>query len=461
MAQNALAGLAALLGWTHDEAMSVAVANADPVLRTRYRVGEAAAAALGACGIAANRLWMRRGGAHQALSVDLRHAAASLRSNRYLALEGPRPPDAMDKLTGFYPVANGRWVYLHCNFAHHRAGIARLLDASPERTSFEARTTAWDGYALEEALAAAGMPGGLARALEEWQKHGQAHAIAALPVLEVIRIGDSRPEPLPKALRPLAGIRVLDLTRVIAGPTAARTLAEHGADVLKINAADLPNSGFLEFDTGHGKRAAFLDLRRRDEVETLRDLAAKADVFSQSYRPGALAAKGFAPEDLARLHPGIVCVTLSAYSQAGIWRGRRGFDSIIQTVSGMALTQSGTAKPQLLPCSAIDYVSGYLLACGAMVALERRAVEGGSWLVRTSLAQVGRWIVAQGLLPTTALDGVPADFEKGELERWLTGSETPLGPLTHLAPALRMSATPPRWERPAVPLGHHAATWEG
>jgi crotonobetainyl-CoA:carnitine CoA-transferase CaiB-like acyl-CoA transferase len=256
---------------------------------------------------------------------------------------------------------------------------------------------------------------------------------------------------------------------VIAGPAGARTLAAHGAKVLKINAADLPNSGFLEFDTGIGKRSAFLDLRRGPDLAALRRLAAQADVFVQSYRPGALGAKGLAPEELAELRPGIVYVTLSAFGHAGPWRGRRGFDSIVQTVSGMALAQAadmsagdtsaGPAGPALLPCSAIDYVSGYLMAFGAMVALARRAEEGGSWLVRTSLAQVGRWIVAQGRVPGTALAGVPAEFAAAELGGWLARAETPLGPLAYLAPAVRMSATPARWDLPPVPLGTHKPDW--
>jgi CoA-transferase family III len=176
---------------------------------------------------------------------------------------------------------------------------------------------------------------------------------------------------------------------VLAGPTCARTLAEHGADVLKITGAHLPDSGSSELDTGIGKLSAHLDLRTAAGVETLRSLLREADVFSQSYRPGALAARGFSPAQAAKLRPGIVYVTLSAWGTEGPWRDRRGFDSIVQTVSGMAYAQGGQ-KPKLMPVSANDYVSGYLMAYGAMVALARRAREGGSWLVRGSLARTGR-----------------------------------------------------------------------
>jgi crotonobetainyl-CoA:carnitine CoA-transferase CaiB-like acyl-CoA transferase len=458
MPRDALAGLAALAGWPEEELARVAFRNDDPVLRTRYRVGRAAAAALAAGGIGADRLLGLRGREPQRIGVDLRRAAVSLRSHSYLKLDGPTPPER-DPVTGFYPAQDGRWVYLHCNFPHHRDGIARLLGAPPERPAIEARSAGWDGRALEDALAETGLPGGLARTPEEWQDEAAAHALAALPVLEVIRIGEAPPEPLPEGARPLARVRVLDLTRVIAGPVGARTLAAHGAKVLKINAADLPNSGLLEFETGHGKCSAFLDLRREPEIAALRRLAHQADVFVQSYRPGALAGKGLSPEDLAELRPGIVYVTLSAFGHAGPWRQRRGFDSIVQTVSGMALTQSGGGKPQLLPCAAIDYVSGYLMAFGAMVALARRAEEGGSWLVRTSLAQVGRWIVAQGLLPAGAVAGVPDELDEAERAGWMTTSETKLGRLSHMAPALDMTETPPRWDLPSAPLGSHPAEW--
>jgi len=250
-------------------------------------------------------------------------------------------------------------------------------------------------------------------------------------------------------------LRVLDLTRVLAGPTCARTLAEHGADVLKIAGPQLPDSGAAEFDTGIGKLQAFLDLRGSAGVQTLKELLEGADVFSQSFRPGTLAARGFAPEEAARLRPGIVYVTLSAWGTEGPWKDRRGFDSIVQTVSGMAYRQSGESKPKLLPVSVIDYVSGYLMAFGAMVALARRATEGGSWLVRVSLARTGKWIVDRGAVADFA--SVPAELPRDELKKLIIQS----GKFSHLRPVLNLSETPPYWERPPAPLGTHPAQWPG
>jgi len=199
-------------------------------------------------------------------------------------------------------------------------------------------------------------------------------------------------------------------------------------------------------------------------VDILRGLVGKADVFSQGYRPGTLANRGLSPEELAAIRPGLVYVSLCAFSQAGPWASRRGFDTVVQTVSGMTIRQAEcipgkSPAPQFYPVSAIDYCTGYLMAFGAMVALARRAREGGSWLVRISLAQVGKWIVDLGEVPAAALMDVPAEFTASELERWSTESETPSGRLGHLKPAVQLSETPPYWARPSVPLGYHCAVW--
>jgi len=431
--------------------------GADPAVRTRYRVGVAGAAALGALGLAAAGLWQRRGGRDQRVAVDVRAAAASLRSARYLRVNG-QPPSVWDPLSGFYPVRDG-WISIHCNFANHRAAALGVLGTGEDRAAAEAASRGWEGRALEDAIHAAGGCAGFVRSEDEWARHPHAQAVAREPLLALERLGDAPPEPLPAAARPLAGVRVLDLTRVLAGPTCARSLAAHGADVLKISAAHLPDSGLIELDTGIGKLSARLDLRAPEGAERLRALAREADVFSQSYRPGALAARGFSPQALARLRPGIVCVSLSAWGGTGPWRDRRGFDSIVQSVSGMALASDEGGKPQLLPVSAIDYVSGYLMAFGAMVALARRAETGGSWLVRVALARVGKWIVDRGVLPGAAWRGVPDELPAGELAPLLDEMDAPDGRVRFLRPVVELSATPPYWSRPPAPLGHHAAEW--
>jgi crotonobetainyl-CoA:carnitine CoA-transferase CaiB-like acyl-CoA transferase len=465
MTHAALRTILPVAGWSDDLTRTVEITGGgDPILPTSFRIGEAAAAALAATGVAASHLWAQRTGRRQQVAVDTRRATASLRSGHYLQMDGTAMPADRNSIMGVYPARDGRWSYLHCNFPNHRAAALEVLGVPEDREAVRRAVAGWDALALEEAIIAAKGAGGMVRTMEEWARHPQAAAIASLPLMEIVRIGDSAPEKLPDGDRPLSGIRVLDLTRVLAGPTGARTLAEHGADVLKITAAHLPNLGYQEYDTGHGKLSAYLDLREPKDVETLRGLVREGDVFSQGYRPGTLAARGFSPEALARLRPGIVVISLCAFGHVGPWAARRGFDTVVQTVSGVTHRQGvrfpgPEPGPQFYPVSAIDYITGYLMAFGAMVALARRVREGGSWLVRVSLAQTGRWLVGRGEVPDDRLTDVPREFTPGELERWSMTSVTPVGRLRHLAPVVQLSETPARWARPSVPLGHHEPAW--
>ena len=454
------AALSEILAAARFEAPGTAqIAGADPVLPTPYRVGTAGAASLAALGLAVEELWTLRGGSRQEVAVDVRAAAVSLRSARYLRIRGKPAPSPWDPLSGFYPVSDG-WISIHCNFPNHRDAAVGVL-RSDSREAAEQASRGWRGEALEDAIHAAGGCAGFVRTHDEWLAHAQAKALALQPLIEIVKIGEAPAVPLRAAARPLAGIRVLDLTRVLAGPTCAKCLAEHGADVLKVSAGHLPDSGPMEIDTGIGKLSARVDLREPQGVGALEALARRADVFSQSYRPGALARRGFSPEALAALRPGIVCVSLSAWGGSGPWRERRGFDSIVQAVSGMAHATGGEAgegaTPKLMPVSAIDYVSGYLMAFGATLALSRRAREGGSWLVRVALARVGKWIVDRGTPGGWA--ALAEDLPEAELAALYWDMETPFGPIRHLRPAIRLSKTPPYWSRPPVPLGAHPATW--
>ena len=245
---------------------------------------------------------------------------------------------------------------------------------------------------------------------------------------------------------------------MIAGPVCGRTLAAFGADVMLVTAPHLPSLPDLVIDTGLGKLATSLDLRRTDDADRLRALVRGCDVFCQSYRPGALAGQGFAPEDCARLRPGIVYVTLSAFGHSGPWRARRGFETLIQSVSGMAHEQGralGLDRPHHLPAQVVDHGTGYLAAFGALVALARRAREGGSYLVRVSLAQTGRWVDGLG-----RVDGRRApDLGLEDVQDLITEMDSPFGSLRHVRPAARLSETPAFWARPPVPLGTHEPAW--
>jgi crotonobetainyl-CoA:carnitine CoA-transferase CaiB-like acyl-CoA transferase len=465
MINEALQTILPVAGWSDERARGIEITGGtDPILPTPFRIGETSAAALAAVGLAVSDLWTLRTGRRQQIAVDTRQATASLRSGHYLKMDGAHVSTERNTVMGVYPARNGRWSYLHCNFPNHRAAALSVLGVPEDREAVRKAVAQWDALELEEAIIAAKGAGGMVRTMDEWAKHPQAAAIASLPLMEIVKIGESSPEKLPDGDRPLSGIRVLDLTRVLAGPTCARTLAEHGADVLKITGAHLPNLGYQEYDTGHGKLSAHLDLREAKDVEILRGLVREADVFSQGYRPGTLGTRGFSPEALAKLRPGIVFVSLCAFGHVGPWASRRGFDTVVQTVSGITSRQGdlfpgATPGPQFYPVSAIDYLTGYLMAFGALVALAHRAREGGSWLVRISLAQTGRWLVGRGQVPEPELKDVAKEFTPEELERWSMTSETPVGRLRHLGPVLRMSETAPRWARPSVPLGHNGPVW--
>ncbi len=251
---------------------------------------------------------------------------------------------------------------------------------------------------------------------------------------------------------------MLDLTRVIAGPTVSRTLAEHGADVLRICNGLLDDNQVQSMETGHGKRSTVLDLNTEAGASTLRGLAGMTDVFVQSYRPGSLARRGFGPEDLASLRPGIIYVSVSAWSHEGPWRERRGFESVVQNVSGITDDYRLEGTPRLMPANTIDYGTGYLGAFGAMVALKRRAIEGGSYLVRVSLARTGRWVTGYPHVSREEQAATPA-IPPERVEQLMVTTQTPFGRLRHLRPVVEMSETPPRWERPTVPYDHDPPVW--
>jgi crotonobetainyl-CoA:carnitine CoA-transferase CaiB-like acyl-CoA transferase len=431
----------------------------DEALPSSFRIGAAARTAIGAAGLAAAAHWQAKTGRWQQVAVDARHAAIEFRSERYLRIDGAGAASLWDAIAGLYRAGDGRHVRLHTNFPHHRQAVLDVLGVDPAREAVQAALGSWSAFDFEAAAMAAGGVVAALRTAEEWAAHGQGRALAELPVLTIERIGDAPPRPLAAGDRPLSGQRVLDLTRIIAGPVAGRTLAAHGADVMLISAPDLPHIDWLAKDTGRGKLSASADLKTVAGRETLGHLVDEADILIDGFRPGATAARGFGPEAVAERRPGIVYVSLSAYGAEGPWADRRGFDSLVQTVSGFNHAEgeaAGTGAPKELPCQALDHAAGYLLAFGAMMARLRQAREGGSWLVRGSLAQTGRWIWQQGRVANGFATPEPKPTEVAAL---LETSASPFGEVRAVSHAARLSETPARWVRPTVPLGSQEPNW--
>ena len=437
------------------------ICERDPVIATRFRVGEAAAAVLAANAITAADLWCARGGRPQRIEVDVRAAAASLVSFAYQRCEAATFDRRPQPTTALYRARDGRWVHLHGGFSS-REGTLALLKCGDDAAQIGKAVASWDAQALEDALAERGMCGAMLRSADDWHAHPQGIALARVPVVEILRFSDADPEPLPgprageDGARPLSGVRVLDLTRVLAGPTCARTLAEHGAEVLHVRGPKLPSIEPFVIDTNPGKRSCHLDLDWNDDAERLRELVADAHVFSQGYRPGALARRGFAPEELARIRPGIVVVSIDCYGHQGPFADRPGWEQLAQTVTGMAHEHAGELSPALVPAAVNDYTTGYLGALGAMRALTRRATEGGSWHVRVSLARTAMWIMS---MPRTDPNAKPGGFDVASIAPWMIEMNSAWGKLTRLGPIARMSETPPRWDLPPAPLGSDPPVW--
>ena len=361
----------------------------------------------------------------------------------------------MRRITQPWPTKDGRWVLPHFGLPNLRDRMLKVLGCVPTPESVGKAVAAWNALDLEAAIDAARVCGGMVRSNAEWLDHPHGKVLAAKPIVEVIRIGDSDPEPLPAGDRPLSGIRALDLTRILAGPVAARTLAEHGAEVLMVTAPRLPQIPEHVVDTSHGKRSCYLDLSVAEQAAQLKALVREADVFSQGYRPGMLEKLGFGPEDLAVLRPGLIYASISCYGADGPFSHRGGWEQVAQTMTGIC-DEGSPDRPALLPAAACDYTTGYLAAYGVLLALARRAREGGSYHVRVSLCQSGMFIYRQGKV---AFDSPDMDLSEAELATLRIESAPASGPLRHLGPVLRLSGTPPRWIRPTPVLGGDAPEW--
>ena len=445
----------------------VEIAGADPVFSTRFKIGETCASVLAGIGVAVSDIWAQKTGRRQKVAIDARRGAATLRSAIYMqrpAADGKFTPvvnpnhEAMLKITQPWPTKDGRWFLPHFGLPHLGQRVLGVLGCEPNPASVSQAVARWDALDLEAAIDEARACGAMVRSNAEWLDHPHGQVLQGKPIVEIFKIADSEPEPFPEGDRPLSGVRALDLTRILAGPIAGRTLAEHGADVLMVTAEHLPQIDEHVMDTSHGKRSCYLNLKTDEDAATLRQLVREGDVFSQGYRPGMLEGLGFGPEDLAQIRPGIVYLSISCFGADGPFSHRAGWEQVAQTVTGLCHEGGDGSgnQPGLLPAAACDYTTGYLGAYGVLLALARRAREGGSYHVRVSLCRSGMFIYQQG---KTEYGEPGMDLSDAELAALHTDSQTANGPLRHLGPVLQMSETRPHWTRPTPVLGADRPEW--
>ncbi|CAL9381073.1 CoA transferase [Streptomyces sp. enrichment culture] len=447
------------------------------VLPARLPVREAARTTVAVCALAAAELAaVRSGGPVPDVRVDDGAVATAFRSDRFVTMDG-RAWDGFAPLSRFWRTADG-WLRTHANYPHHEAALLAALGL-PAGSGPDAVADALAGRGaadVEEAVYAAG---GLAVAVRDaaaWAASEQGALVARRPPLTLERLGDA-PGPVreaggardgdgavrdgggardgaPYLGAPCAGVRVLDLTRVLAGPVATRTLALLGADVLRVDAPGLPESQEAHNDTGLGKRSTLLDLGRAADRRAFDGLLDAADVVVTGYRPGALDRFGLAPEALAERRPGLVVARLSAWGAYGPWGGRRGFDSLVQAATGIALLEGDGERPGALPAQALDHGTGYLVAAAVLRALTERHRDGGTWRVEAALTQTGHWLT-HGTDPEPPASG-GGPYEPG---RWLRERDTPLGRLRHALSPVRYEGGPADWARPPGRWGANAPRW--
>jgi CoA-transferase family III len=399
--------------------------------------------------------------------IDVKHGAkAKVRVDRRLASmwygfsirpHGWELPPPWDSVGGDY-LAQDRWIRLHTNAPHHREVALTVLGVAPDKDAVAQAVAGWNAGELEATIVGNGGCAAAMYSVGEWLGHPQGRAVALEPLLTLLPSSEGAKAewPIPRE-RPLAGIRVLDLTRVLAGPVATRFLAGFGADVLRIDPPGWDEPGVVP-EVSAGKRCATLNLRTIAGRQQFEALLAQADIVVHGYRPEALERLGFDAQTRRALNPGLIDVSLDAYGWTGPWHARRGFDSLVQMSTGIADAGMHVLKrdrPAPLPVQALDQTAGYILAAAAVRGLTTRLTHGNGTFARTSLARVAALLTAQD----PSEPGAPFTAE-GPADIGTAVEETAWGPARRLKPPLTIDGAPFTWDRPAGPLGASEPGWE-
>lgn len=439
--------------------------------QSSFKISHIAQSSIGLSALAAALIKSIRNPSHiPKVTIPLRHACLEYQTERLFSIDGKPVASVFGPIGGLHATADGH-VRIHDSFPNHRNGTLALLglDEGATREDVGKEVAKWKKLELEEA----GYRNKLAiyalRSYEEWDALPQPQAVSNSPI-KIQKISAEGPKGLPAHMkqgadRCLRGLRVIELSRVIAAPVAGKTLAAHGADVLWVTSPKLPDLPVLDRNLSRGKRTTQLDLNDEEDKKVLRELVKDCDVFIQGYRPEALAKKGFGPADLVKLNPSLIYANLSAFGPTGPWSDRRGFDSLVQTCSGMNVSEAehfgegAAARP--MPVQALDHSAGYLLATGIAAAVYKRATEGGSWEVSVSLTGVSKYMRSLGQWP--GKDGFehhdPAPKPEEVPEEYFETRDSGFGRMRGLKHAAVIEGATPGFERMPKPLGNDEARW--
>ncbi len=428
--------------------------NGQGDLPSAFPVSDLAAGSIGAAGLAIAELIATSNSERPKVTVDRR--LASFWFGTTLRPEGWSMPAPWDPIAGDYATSDG-WIRLHTNAPHHRDAALAVLQTQAGKDAVTAAVSRWRSDDLEAAIIQQGGCAATMRDLASWASHPNGEAVADEPIAW-LDTGDTAPKTDWRASpdRPLAGVRVLDLTRVLAGPVATRFLAGFGADVLRIDPPGWDEPGVIPSVT-LGKRCARLDLRRPSDRRVFEDLLASADVLVHGYRPDALNRLGLDTAERRRIRPGLIDVSLDAYGWSGPWRGRRGFDSLVQMSSGIAaegMRHYAAGRPRPLPVQALDHATGYIMAAAVVRGLTRRLTEGVGSGTRTSLARTAALLTAAPRADCAAAFAEATDTDYSadiEVTGW--------GPARRMKPPLAVDGCVMRWDFPANPLGSSEPVW--
>lgn len=477
-------------GTAADGGGTVTFTGKDPIVRSHFRIGACMAVPAMAAAVGAAAIWKLRTGQGQDAKVDLRESVYNVMPITGLILQLKQragivdPEDPLPSSFTFHPTTNGilpqapllmdnplsfasfqtkdnRWVTPTGLYPQHLSGFLNVVKASPNTESIAAAIKTWNADELDEATAKAGMVMGVHRTAAEWARHPEGMHLASRPVIDIVKINDTAPIPFkPNPTRPLSGVKVLSLTHVIAGTTAARTLAEQGAEVLHIARDQSFEHDVIVNDVNVGMRSSFVNLRNERQKANFETLVPEADVFIEGFRGRSMERLGFGVESVAAKKPGIIYCSVRCYSWDGPWMDRAGFDMEALTVSGFTLIEGRGKQPRFPPTMVLnDYIAGYLAAAGITAALRRRAAEGGSYHVRISLTRAAMWFASLGQFATTEFDSTLPDHRMIAPET--VKGMTPYGEVHRLAPQVKLSKTPGRWRTPLVAIrGADLPVWD-